>query len=57
MGQRVLVYLDIGTRLMAEITPGALSDLQLEVGQTVYAVIKTNAILVMDPNSSRPPIG
>ena len=56
MGQRVMVYLDIGTRLMAEITPGALSDLQLEVGQTVYAVIKTNAILVMDPKSSRPPL-
>ena len=57
MGQRVLVYLDIGTRLMAEITPGALTDLQLEVGQTVYAVIKTNAILVMDPKSSRPALG
>ena len=49
LGQRVLVYTDIGTRLVVEITPGALSDLQLEVGQAVYAVIKANSIMVMDP--------
>ena len=49
LGQRVLVYTDIGTRLMVEITPGALTDLQLEVGQVVYAVIKANSIMIMDP--------
>ncbi len=49
LGQMVLVYLDIGTRLMVEITPGALSELRLEPGRTVYAVIKANSIMVMDP--------
>ena len=48
LGSRVLVYADVGERLVVEITPGALRDLDLHAGQQVYLVIKTNSIMVLD---------
>ena len=47
MQGRVLVYLDIGVRLVAEITSGALRDLGLEPGQELYLIIKSTSILVL----------
>ncbi len=45
-GDRVLVFADIGVRLVVEITPSALNELGLEPGQRVYLIIKTNSIRV-----------
>jgi molybdate transport system ATP-binding protein len=47
-GARVLVYADIGTRLVVEITPRALRELALREGQQVYLIIKSTSILAMD---------
>ena len=49
VGPLVLVYTDIGTRLVAEVTAEAAEDLELREGQEVYLVIKTNSIMVLDP--------
>ena len=54
-GARVLVYVDIGTRLVVEITPGALRELGLREGQQVYLIIKSTSILVMDATGSAAP--
>jgi molybdate transport system ATP-binding protein len=48
LGPRVLVYADVGARLAAEITLGALRELDLREGQRVYLIIKTNSIAVLD---------
>ena len=48
MGSRVLVYVDVGTRLVAEITPGALRDLDLKAGQQVYLIIKSTSIMALE---------
>lgn len=48
VGPRVLVYVDVGARLVVEITPNALAELELKVGQTVQLIIKTNSIMVLD---------
>ncbi len=45
---RALVYADVGTCLVAEITASALRDLELRRGQEVYLIIKVNSILVLD---------
>ena len=45
---RVLVYVDLGTRLVVEITQQALRDLDLRPGQSVYLIIKSNSVLVLD---------
>ena len=47
-GARVLVYVDIGDRLVVEIVPGALRDLELEPGQQVYLIIKSASMMVLD---------
>ena len=48
LGPRILVYVDLGVRMVAEITSGALSELGLTEGQQVYLIIKTNSIMVLD---------
>ncbi len=45
-GGRVLAHMDIGERLVVEVTPASASDLGLRRGRDVYLVIKTNSILV-----------
>ena len=47
-GSRVLVYVDVGTRLVVEITRGALVDLDLREGRDVYLIIKSTSILTLD---------
>ena len=53
LDSRVLVYTDVGARIVAEITPSALRDLDLRNGQPVYLIIKTNSILVLDAPEQR----
>ena len=43
-GPNVLIELDIGTRIIAEITRNALLDLELSEGQDVYIIIKGESI-------------
>ena len=45
-GGRILVQVDIGERLVVEVTPASASDLALRRGLDVYLVIKSNSILV-----------
>ena len=47
VGPQVLVYTDVGERLGAEITRGALRELDLRPGAEVYLVIKTSSIGVI----------
>lgn len=46
-GGRVLVYCDVGERLMVEITTGALEELDLRPGMAVHLIIKANSIWVL----------
>ena len=48
MGVRVLVYVDVGARMVAEITPTAIRDLEIHPGQEVYLIIKSTSIAVLD---------
>ena len=48
LGARVLVYVDVGTRLVVEITPGALKDLDLRQGQHVHLIVKSTSIMLLD---------
>lgn len=47
VGNQVLVYADVGERLVAEITLGAVRELGLRPGSQVYLVIKTSSIGVI----------
>ena len=44
----VLLYADVGALLLVEITPEALTELELREGQDVYLVIKSSSIMVLD---------
>ena len=44
----VLVYTDVGTPLLAEVTPEALDALELREGQDVFLVIKSSSIMVLN---------
>ena len=48
VGSRVLVYVDVGRRLVVEITPMALRELGLRRGQDVYLILKATSITVLD---------
>ena len=50
-GGRVLVHVDIGDRLVVEVTPASASDLALKPGRDVCLVIKTNSILIFRSDS------
>lgn len=43
-GESLIVQVDCGGTLLAEITPGACFDMALQEGETVYCLIKTHAI-------------
>ena len=51
VGPRVLVYIDVGVRLVAEITPNALAELGIRKGLDVYLILKTNSIMVLEAPS------
>ena len=56
VGPRVLVFVDVGDRLMVEVTHAAAEDLSLRVGQEVFLIVKSNSIMVLDsPVSSSTP--
>ena len=56
-GGRVLVYLDIGERFVAEVTPASAYELRLRVGQDIHVVIKSNSILVFGSEADSGAIG
>ena len=45
---RVLVYADIGTRVMVEITPNSLEALGLREGTDMYLIIKANSVIPLE---------
>ena len=45
---RVLVYADIGTRVVVEITPNSLEALGLRVGTEIYLIIKANSVIPLE---------
>lgn len=48
LDSRVLVYADIGTRVMVEITPNSLESLELREGSDMYLIIKANGIIPLE---------
>ncbi|HEX4142813.1 MAG TPA: molybdenum ABC transporter ATP-binding protein [Pirellulales bacterium] len=44
---RVLVALDVGQLVWAEVTPAAASELHVETGRTLYCLIKSTALTVV----------
>ena len=55
-GPRVLVYVDVGARLVVEVTPAALRELAIQDGQELYLIIKSTSILVLAaPSGDGPP--
>jgi len=43
-GESLIVQVDCGTTLLAEITPGACRDMALQEGELIYCLIKTHSI-------------
>ena len=43
-GESLIVQVDCGCTLLAEITPGACRDMALQEGETIYCLIKTHSI-------------
>jgi molybdate transport system ATP-binding protein len=41
-----LVYVDVGRRLAAKVTPEAIAELGLKVGEPVFCLIKTHSIRI-----------
>ncbi len=48
-GPRVVLFVNAGVRMMAEITPDALRSLDLSVGDRVYLIIKSTSIVALEP--------
>jgi molybdate transport system ATP-binding protein len=44
---RVLVALDVGQLVWAEVTPAAASEMRIETGKTLYCLIKSTALVVV----------
>ena len=47
VGNTVLLFADVGTQMLVEITPEARDALELHEGQQVHLVIKSNSIMVL----------
>ena len=45
---RVLVYADIGARVVVEITPNSLHTLELGEGTEIYLIIKANSVIPLE---------
>ncbi len=54
--QRRLVTVDCGTEIMAEVTASAIEELHIEPGKSVFLVIKSSSIAVMDAFSRSPEV-
>ena len=48
VGPQALVYVDIGTRLVVEVTRSSVRNLNLREGLKVYLMIKTSSIGILD---------
>ena len=48
LDSRLLVYADVGQRLVVEITAAAQQELRLRPGMDVYLVVKTNSVIALD---------
>ena len=48
VGCRIFVYIDIGIRLIAEITQSGLEGLGLKQGMKIFVIIKSSSILILD---------
>jgi molybdate transport system ATP-binding protein len=44
IGTRVLVSVDVGTEIIAEVTAKAIADMQIKQGTSIYCLIKTQSI-------------
>jgi molybdopterin-binding protein len=45
---RVLVYADIGTRVVVEITLNSMEALELREGTEMYLIIKANSVIPLE---------
>ena len=54
LGPRVVLFVDAGMQVMAEITPDALRSLDLSVGDDVYLIIKSTSIVALEPGRGSP---
>lgn len=50
--ERVLLYIDVGTLIIVEITLAALRDLDLSQGESIFLIIKTSSIIVLHMGES-----
>lgn len=53
-GESIIVQVDCGSTLLAEITPGACRDMDLREGNFVYCLIKTHAIIYLNDLDALP---
>ena len=53
-GSRVVLFVDAGVRMMAEITPDAIRSLDLSAGDPVYLIIKSTSIVALEPGRGSP---
>ena len=52
--RRAIVEIDIGARLLAEVSLRTVADLEIQPGRTVWCLVKSNAIRYLDPPDSGP---
>jgi len=53
-GESIIVQIDCGGTLLAEITPGACRDMALQEGDDIYCLIKTHAISYLSEFDAQP---
>jgi molybdate transport system ATP-binding protein len=53
-GESVIVQIDCGSTLLAEITPGACRGMALQEGEMIYCLIKTHAIAYLAEFDAQP---
>ena len=49
VGVRTVAYCDLGVSIAVELSPGAVSELQLREGSDIFLIIKSNSIKVLSP--------
>jgi molybdate transport system ATP-binding protein len=53
-GESLIVQIDCGATLLAEITPGACRDMNLQEGEQIYCLIKTHSIAYLTELDAQP---
>ncbi|WP_031436408.1 molybdenum ABC transporter ATP-binding protein [Methylobacter tundripaludum] len=53
-GESLIVQIDCGTTLLAEITPGACRNMALQEGEVIYCLIKTHSITYLTELDAQP---